>query len=167
MLSTHPIHMVVWGNFPFKGEVFPSLLWRLGKWKMILETLHPVTYAGLFQGRRFTICSRPWWRTSPEKRHFFFLPKKKKVSQFPRHGVGVTSYMTVLSDKQVSKNNNNKTGANGGCLNPLTPPPPPPPPSTHLLTSKVWANLDNPIKSYDFQKFWLISCMLPSHVALC
>ena len=23
--------------------------------------------------------------------------------------------------------------------------------------AKVWANLDNPIKSYDFSKFWLIS----------
>ena len=31
------------------------------------------------------------------------------------------------------------------------------------LTAKVWANFDNPIKSYDFSKFWLISCM----VALC
>ena len=30
------------------------------------------------------------------------------------------------------------------------------------LTAKVWANLDNPIKSYDFSKFWLISCMPPS-----
>ena len=27
------------------------------------------------------------------------------------------------------------------------------------LTAKVWSNLDNPIKSYDFSKFWLISCM--------
>ena len=36
------------------------------------------------------------------------------------------------------------------------------------LTAKVWANLDNPITSYDFSKFWLISCMPPSHqVALC
>ena len=30
------------------------------------------------------------------------------------------------------------------------------------LPAKVWANLDNPIKSYDFSNFWLISCMLPS-----
>ena len=30
------------------------------------------------------------------------------------------------------------------------------------LTAKVWANLDNPIKSYDFSKFWLNSCMPPS-----
>ena len=35
------------------------------------------------------------------------------------------------------------------------------------LTAKVWANFDNSIKSYDFSKFWLISCMLPSQVALC
>ena len=35
------------------------------------------------------------------------------------------------------------------------------------LTAKVCANLDNPIKSYDFSKFWLISCMPPSHEALC
>ena len=35
------------------------------------------------------------------------------------------------------------------------------------LTAKVCASLDNPIKSYDFSKFWLISCMLPSQVALC
>ena len=27
------------------------------------------------------------------------------------------------------------------------------------LTVKVWANLDNPIKSYDFSKLWLMSCM--------
>ena len=32
------------------------------------------------------------------------------------------------------------------------------------LTAKVWANLDNPIKNYDFF-FGLISCMLPSQVA--
>ena len=24
------------------------------------------------------------------------------------------------------------------------------------LTAKVWANFDNPIKSYDFSKFWLM-----------
>ena len=35
------------------------------------------------------------------------------------------------------------------------------------LIAKVWANLDNPIKIYDFSKFWLISCMPPSQVALC
>ena len=35
------------------------------------------------------------------------------------------------------------------------------------LTAKVWANFDNPIKSYDFPKFWLIYCMPPSQVALC
>ena len=35
------------------------------------------------------------------------------------------------------------------------------------LTPKFWANLDNPIKTYDFSKFWLISCMPPSKVALC
>ena len=29
------------------------------------------------------------------------------------------------------------------------------------LTAKVWANLDNPIKRYDFSKVSLISCMLP------
>ena len=28
------------------------------------------------------------------------------------------------------------------------------------LTAKVWANLDNPIKSYDFSMFWLICCVL-------
>ena len=33
------------------------------------------------------------------------------------------------------------------------------------LTAKVWANLDNPIKSYDFLKFWLISCTPYSEVA--
>ena len=27
------------------------------------------------------------------------------------------------------------------------------------LTAKVWENLNNPIKSYDFSKFWLISCV--------
>ena len=35
------------------------------------------------------------------------------------------------------------------------------------LTTKVWGNLDYPIKSYDFSQFWLISCMPPSQVALC
>ena len=35
------------------------------------------------------------------------------------------------------------------------------------LTAKVWANLDDPIKSYDISKFWLNSCMPPSQVALC
>ena len=30
------------------------------------------------------------------------------------------------------------------------------------LTAKVWGNLDNPIKSYELLKFWLISCMPPS-----
>ena len=35
------------------------------------------------------------------------------------------------------------------------------------LTAKVWANLANPIKSYDFSKCWLISCMPPSQVTLC
>ena len=34
-------------------------------------------------------------------------------------------------------------------------------------SAKVWANLDNPIKSYAFSKFWLISCLPPSRVALC
>ena len=34
------------------------------------------------------------------------------------------------------------------------------------LTSKVWGNLDNPIKRYDFSKVSLISCMSPSQVAL-
>ena len=32
--------------------------------------------------------------------------------------------------------------------------------------SKVWANLDYPIKRYDFSKVSLISCMSPSQVAL-
>ena len=31
----------------------------------------------------------------------------------------------------------------------------------------IWANLGNPIESYDFSKFWLISCMPPSQAALC
>ena len=30
------------------------------------------------------------------------------------------------------------------------------------LTAKVWVNLDNPIKRYDFSKVSLFSCMLPS-----
>ena len=34
------------------------------------------------------------------------------------------------------------------------------------LTAKVWANLDNPIKRYDFSKVSLIPCMSPSQVAL-
>ena len=34
------------------------------------------------------------------------------------------------------------------------------------LTAKVWANLDNPIKRYDFSKVSLILCMSPSQVAL-
>ena len=33
-------------------------------------------------------------------------------------------------------------------------------------TAKVWANLVNPIKRYDFSKVSLILCMSPSHVAL-
>ena len=32
------------------------------------------------------------------------------------------------------------------------------------LTATVWATLDNPIKRYDFSKFWLIYCMPPSRV---
>ena len=35
------------------------------------------------------------------------------------------------------------------------------------LAVNVWENWDNPIKSYDFSKFGLISCMPPSQVALC
>ena len=34
-------------------------------------------------------------------------------------------------------------------------------------TAKVWTNLDNPIKSFDFLKFWLISCMPPSQANIC
>ena len=34
------------------------------------------------------------------------------------------------------------------------------------LTAKVWTNLDNPIKSYEFSKFWLISCMPSSQLAI-
>ena len=34
------------------------------------------------------------------------------------------------------------------------------------ITAKVWANLDNPIKRYDFSKVSLILCMSPSQVAL-
>ena len=34
------------------------------------------------------------------------------------------------------------------------------------LTEKVWANLDNSIKRYDFLKVSLIVCMSPSQVAL-
>ena len=34
------------------------------------------------------------------------------------------------------------------------------------LTPKVWANMDNPIKRYDFSKVSLIPCMSPSQVAL-
>ena len=30
------------------------------------------------------------------------------------------------------------------------------------LTAKVWVNLDNPIKRYDFSKVSLILCMSPS-----
>ena len=32
------------------------------------------------------------------------------------------------------------------------------------LTANVWANLDNPIKRYDFSKVSLMSCMSPSQV---
>ena len=32
-------------------------------------------------------------------------------------------------------------------------------------TAKVWANLDNPIKSFDFSKVSLILCRSPSQVA--
>ena len=37
------------------------------------------------------------------------------------------------------------------------------------LQTKVWANLDNPIKIYNdfFSKFLLISCIPLSQVALC
>ena len=34
------------------------------------------------------------------------------------------------------------------------------------LTARVWANLDNPIKRYDFSKVSLNLCMSPSQVAL-
>ena len=34
------------------------------------------------------------------------------------------------------------------------------------LTAKVWANLDNPIKRYDFSKILLILCMSPSQILL-
>ena len=34
------------------------------------------------------------------------------------------------------------------------------------LTAKVWANLDIPLKRYDFSKVSFISCMSPSQVAL-
>ena len=45
-----------------------------------------------------------------ELRHLFVL---KKLSQFPRHGVGVSSYMADLSDKQASKKKK-KTGPRVG-----------------------------------------------------
>ena len=32
------------------------------------------------------------------------------------------------------------------------------------ISAEVWAHLDNPIKSYDFSKFWLMSCLPPSQV---
>ena len=34
------------------------------------------------------------------------------------------------------------------------------------VTAKVWANLDNPIKRYEFSKVSLFLCMSPSQVAL-
>ena len=34
------------------------------------------------------------------------------------------------------------------------------------LIAKVWTNLDNPIKTYDFSTVSLILCMSPSQVAL-
>ena len=36
-----------------------------------------------------------------------------------------------------------------------------------ITTTQVWANLDYPIKRYDFSKFWLISCLSSFHVAQC
>ena len=53
---------------------------------------------------------------------FFLLTKR--FDQFYRHGVGVSSYMTNISDKQASKMNF-KNGA-GVFEPPITPPPPPP-----------------------------------------
>ena len=45
---------------------------------------------------------------------FFFLPKKreKELSQFPRHGVEMSSYMTNISDKPKNKQKQNKTKQN-------------------------------------------------------
>ena len=37
----------------------------------------------------------------------------------------------------------------------------------NLTVKSLGQNLDNPIKSYYFSKFWSISCMPPSQVALC
>ena len=51
----------------------------------------------------------------------------KKKNQLPRHGVGVSSYMTDHSDKQVKKENTPTTtkpgakGGGGGVWTPLTP----------------------------------------------
>ena len=75
----------------------------------------------------------PCYFASPEKvgeggsATFFFL--KKKFYQFSRHRVGVSLYMTDLSDKQASnppppkkKKNSQKTDPKRGVWTPITPP---------------------------------------------
>ena len=76
---------------------------------------------------------------------FSFFPSSKFVGQFSRHGVGVSSYVTNLSDKQASKNKLNEKssfwtqkswGGGGGhlilCSPPSKFPPPPPELSAHV-----------------------------------
>ena len=110
----------------------------------------------LFQGRCFTIYSgrdgtpalkkvaggggggggggdRGLGQTTPT---LFFLLKKHN----PDTGVGVSSYMTNLSDKQAKKERNGAKGG-GGVFEPLTPPPP------HLCTRLLLFIYDNALKS--------------------
>ena len=94
-----------------------------------------VAYAGYFQGRCLANSWKGHFLFLPPKKEsdtfYFFLPKKdshtfiyffkKKLSHFLKQGVGVSSYMINLSDKQARK----KKGIKWGCLNP------PPPPLAH------------------------------------
>ena len=57
---------------------------------------------------------RPWEGNSDT-----FVCFLKTVSQFPRYGVGISSHMTDISDKQARKKlQQQKLVPKGGCLNP-------------------------------------------------
>ena len=53
----------------------------------------------------------------------FFFFQQKKLCQSYKHGVGISSYMTGLSDKQVSPTQI-KNGTKGEMFEPSSPPPP-------------------------------------------
>ena len=83
-----------------------------------------MVYAGFAQGRCFKIGLEGGGGGTPSLRHFLSSSKIYSWSQFPRHWVGVSSYMTDLSDKQAREEKKRIFFSiiKGGCLDHLYPP---------------------------------------------